>query len=553
MAYTPGILDAAVTIFALVVLRALASKRSAAPLPPGPRGWPIIGNVLDMPKRSAWEVFSSWGDKFGPSVLSHTQRVERKYEPSNTNDSAGNLVHVSVLGQPIIIISNVKAAVDLLEKKSGIYSDRPHFQMADLTGWNEVLICTDYGNGCRLQRKLLHRVIGSRIHMQNFHGLIENEIHAFTQRLLNAPEKKTDLIKRSTTAISMLMAYGYEIKEHDDPVVSLAEQSVNDLGHLLESGNFLVEIFPWLKYVPAWFPGASFQKTVKEWSNTLKVLQRTPFEFTKAQVAAGNAIPSVVSEYLDKDGPASEDEVAIMRTAANIYGAGSDTVSFPLFPYKHTQLNILYVPHQTTSAISTFFLAMTLFPNIQKRAQAEIDGILGTGRLPTLRDRENLPYIDAVVKEVLRWRPIFPLAVAHRLSSANDDIYDGYLIPKGAIIIPNTWRFMRDPEVYKNPLEFNPLRFLPEDGSEPELNPHGFVFGYGRRICPGAHMADAVLFNTCSMVLALFNISKATDPATGSPIEPSTDYEGEATRRPKEFPCVIKPRSKTAEQLILGN
>ena len=113
-------------------------------------------------------------------------------------------------------------------------------------------------------------------------------------------------------------------------------------------------------------------------------------------------------------------------------------------------------------------------------------------------------------------------------------------------------RFMRDPEVYKNPLEFNPLRFLPEDGSEPELSPYGFVFGYGRRICPGVHMADAVLFNVCSMVLSLFNISKAVD-SNGVPIEPSTDYEGEATRRPMEFPCIIKARSKTAEQLILGS
>lgn len=460
-----------------------------------------------MPKRSAWEVFSNWGDKYG------------------------NLVYVSVLGQPVIIINSVKAAVDLLEKKSSSYSDRPQFQMAHLTGWDEVLICTEYGNTCRLQRKLLHRVIGSRVHMQNFHGLIENEVHAFTQRLMKNPEDKTELIKRSTTAISMLMAYGYEIKEENDPVVKLAEQSVEDLGHLLESGNFLVEIFPWLKYVPEWFPGAGFQKTVKEWKTTLDTIQRTPFEFTKAQVAAGTAIPSVVSEYLDKDGGSSEDEVAVMRTAANIYGAGSDT---------------------TTSAISTFFLAMTLFPDIQKRAQAEVDSVLGTGRLPTLRDRDNLPYIDAVVKELLRWRPIFPLAVAHRLSGPSDDVYDGFLIPKGAVIIPNTWRFMRDPEVYKNPLEFNPLRFLPEDGSEPELSPYGFVFGYGRRICPGVHMADAVLFNVCSMVLSLFNISKAVD-SNGVPIEPSTDYEGEATRRPMEFPCIIKARSKTAEQLILGS
>lgn len=119
--------------------------------------------------------------------------------------SSGNLVYVSVLGQPVIIINSVKAAVDLLEKKSSSYSDRPQFQMAHLTGWDEVLICTEYGNTCRLQRKLLHRVIGSRVHMQNFHGLIENEVHAFTQRLMKNPEDKTELIKRYVLVCKRLL------------------------------------------------------------------------------------------------------------------------------------------------------------------------------------------------------------------------------------------------------------------------------------------------------------------------------------------------------------
>ena len=80
---------------------------------------------------------------------------------------------------------------------------------------------------------------------------------------------------------------------------------------------------------------------------------------------------------------------------------------------------------------------MVLNPDVQKRAQEEIDRVVGTSRLPDMSDREGLPYIDAVVKEVLRWHPVTPLGVSH--ASSEDDTYKGYLIPKGAILVPNIW------------------------------------------------------------------------------------------------------------------
>jgi cytochrome P450 len=80
---------------------------------------------------------------------------------------------------------------------------------------------------------------------------------------------------------------------------------------------------------------------------------------------------------------------------------------------------------------------MALFPEVQKRAQDEIDRVVGRGRLPEFTDRENLPYVDAVVKEALRWHPIGPMGLPHRTTA--DDVYNGYLIPKGSLILPNIW------------------------------------------------------------------------------------------------------------------
>lgn len=87
--------------------------------------------------------------------------------------------------------------------------------------------------------------------------------------------------------------------------------------------------------------------------------------------------------------------------------------------------------------MATFFLAMMLHPEVQRKAREEIDRVVGDGRLPNVKDRDSLPYVEAVLKEVFRWHPIAPMGLPHEITE--DDIYQGYLIPKGAIIIPNIW------------------------------------------------------------------------------------------------------------------
>jgi cytochrome P450 len=87
--------------------------------------------------------------------------------------------------------------------------------------------------------------------------------------------------------------------------------------------------------------------------------------------------------------------------------------------------------------MSCFFLAMILYPEVQRKAQEEIDRVVGTRRLPSFDDRGNLPYVEAIVKEVLRWHPVAPMGLPHM--TTDDIIFDGYLIPKGALIIPNIW------------------------------------------------------------------------------------------------------------------
>lgn len=189
-----------------------------------------------------------------------------------------------------------------------------------------------------------------------------------------------------------------------------------------------------MRYLPAWFPGAGFQHTAQEWGRVLTSLAERPYQFVLRQRKRNQTRSSYVSTHLDAHGDhiSTEEEYVIKWTAASMYAAGADVVS-----NMSPTTRIFYNNHeQTVSALSTFFLLMARFPDAQRRAQEELDRAVGS-RLPTMQDRPNLPYVQALVQEVLRWHPVTPLGVPHM--STQEDEYRGYRIPKGSILIPNVW------------------------------------------------------------------------------------------------------------------
>ena len=123
---------------------------------------------------------------------------------------------------------------------------------------------------------------------------------------------------------------------------------------------------------------------------------------------------------------------------------------------------------------------MALNPGVVEKAQEELDRVVGKDRLPEFSDRDDLPYIDAVVKELLRWNPPGPISIP--VKTTQDDIYRGYSIPAGATVIENVWAVCRDPKIYPDPEAFNPDRFLKDGEINPLVfNPEDRVFGSGRR------------------------------------------------------------------------
>ena len=155
-------------------------------------------------------------------------------------------------------------------------------------------------------------------------------------------------------------------------------------------------------------------------------------------------------------------------------------------------------------------MLMAVNPDIQKKAQKEIDRLLGGERLPTLSDEEDLPYISALIKEIYRWHAPLPISIPKLLKE--DDVYKGYHLPKGAIVVENLWAIFHDPIVFPEPHIFNPERFLKDGKLDQSVkDPEDRVFGSSRRICPGRHFASRAVFLRVATTLATFDIEPGMD------------------------------------------
>lgn len=203
----------------------------------------------------------------------------------------------------------------------------------------------------------------------------------------------------------------------------------------------------------------------------------------------------------------------------------------------------------SANTLMGFIQAMILFPSVQKQAQEELDRVCGNTRLPTMEDMENLPYICACVKESLRWMPTAILGAPHRVMQ--DDEYMGYHIPAGASVTCNVWAIHMDEKRHPRPREFDPSRYIDdhktsyESATSADVSKRDhFVFGAGRRLCQGMHVADRTLLLAVSRLLWAFNIDKALDEEGKEVVPDPENLTQGFLIHPEPFPASIKPRSQ---------
>ncbi|KAI0819582.1 CyP450 monooxygenase [Trametes gibbosa] len=485
-------------------------RSSHPPLPPGPPGLPVIGNALNFPTTN---------------IVRRFRQVAVRY---------GKIFSFNVLGNSIIVLDSYDAASDLLEKRARIYSDRPHIVMANLSLLAEVnLPMVPNGRIWRQQRRIFHQNLPLNLISTHYRPRLERVTRGLLVNLLDAPEAFSRHVHHLVAASILSLGYGIEITSHDDHYVKMLHKALKLMEAASVPGKYLVELIPSLQYLPNWFPGTQFKRDAayleEETTHIKHLLYDHGKSLLESEIDEDCMLAFMLHRAAGLDGTAAkEEEEQSSNALLGTYMAGSDT---------------------TTASLRSFFLAMAMTPGVQKKAQAELDTVIGRSRLPNLDDRDSLPYIHAVIKELTRWNVVGPIGLPRRC--LEDDIYDGYRIPKGSIVIANIWAFSRDPNYYPEPETFNPERFL-KDGKcySGTRDPYLYAFGFGRRVCPGRHLAEASMFLACASILHTFNISPPLD-AHGHPVKLKARVETDLIiAHPKEFDCVVRPRFDGAADLI---
>ncbi|KAL2020034.1 hypothetical protein VTK56DRAFT_8937 [Thermocarpiscus australiensis] len=507
----PFLLLALVVAALVAVNRYLKRRRlppGARPLP-GPTNLPFIGRVHDVPAKASWLKFYEWSKKYGP------------------------IYQMEIFGTVHVWISSEAVAHDLLSKRANIYSDRPMIpNLPDNRTSGDYLALLGRTETWKRQRKLCNHLMHISS-LASLHSYPTRERDRLLYLMCHDASNYLEWIEQFTTRTISRLSWGTA-----RPSQVLRHTTFGLLETISPSGA-LPNIMSFLRHVPAAI--SPWKKKERKRHALEDRLFRANVDFVKRNVASHRGEPSFIRTFLESKVSADEKERTrwgeqdeAMHVVGLMAIAGALTIGSP---------------------IQSFLLAMCHYPEWQQELQKEIDTALG-GRCPQWEDREKLPMLRAVVKEVIRWRPPVPTGIPHAVEK--DDVYNGYFIPAGATIHALEWGITRDETMYPDAETFNPRRWL--DPSYPTYrepltrypNLNGFSqFGFGRRTCQGIPIVEQDLFLAMGGLAWAFSIRKKRDPVTGAEIPVHwNDYTPLLIAKPVKFPFDAVPRSEQKVALI---
>ncbi|XP_021263414.1 cytochrome P450 1A4 isoform X3 [Numida meleagris] len=471
------VLVAAATFCLLLLLTQTCRQRVPKGLrsPPGPRGLPVLGSVLELRK--------------DPHLV--LTQLSRKY---------GDVMEVTIGSRPVVVLSGLETIRQALVRQAEDFMGRPDLpSFKYISDGHSLAFSAEWGDAWKARRKLAQNALktfsitasptASSSCLLEEH--VTTEASYLVTKFLQLMEEKQSFDPNKYLVVSVAnvicaICFGKRYDHNDQELLSVVSMN-NEFGDVAAAGN-PSDFIPLLRYLPS-RAMAAFKDVNTRFSAFIQKIVRDHYTtFDKEHIR--DVTDSLIGHCQEKKTgenvrvrPSDESIIAIVN---DLFGAGFDTV---------------------TTALSWSLMYLVTYPHIQKKIQAELDQTIGQERRPRLSDRGMLPYTEAFILEMFRHSSFMPFTIPH--STTRDTVLNGYYIPKDRCVFINQWQVNHDEKLWKDPQTFNPERFLNAEGTE--LNKVDaekvMTFGLGKRRCIGEVIGRWEVFLFLSTLLQQLEFS----------------------------------------------
>lgn len=394
----------------------------------------------------------------------------------------GEMVTLHMGSKTWIVLNSDRVVSELIAKRGKITNERPQMPIASDLVSNGKRTVIRQEEEWREGRRVMHQLL-SGSNLKVYAAMQELESVDMLRRYVREPDLWFSHNFRYATSVLYRIVMGYPL---DKTRAALDDYQKVTIEFVTTINRSYVDFFPSLSKLPHllqpwrhyWAQMGSFHRRVfQQWWDPIR-----------AAVSKGSAPPSFVRDVLlHPDTRYSGDDEEAMYLATSVMAAGGDN---------------------TRMTINTFIMAMITHPEAQVRAREEIDRVCTSGgspRLPRMSDLLEMPYVAAMIKETLRWRPTVPIVPPHQVTENLE--FDGHFIPAGTIFLINSIALSSE---FDHAHEFQPERWI--DGSEARTTKNFWGFGGGRRICVGWKVAEQALFIAFARLLYCFELCPVRSP-----------------------------------------